>query len=182
MRTSAPTQGYLVSRRGGYQPPAVDPAVIVRADHICPYEGLRWCARRGRCPQRPASTAAPPINAQKMHPAIAAQSRRASKQGKQKAPDTHRRAAAGGERSTTTSLHPRRSRFHQAFLPNGSPGSGPAGPANFGYFPSRESSPPAGGTPPSSPAAAGEIPRPHPQAKNSENPPVHPPKQRTDRG
>ena len=29
-----------------------------------------------------------------------------------------------------------------------SPGSGPAGPENFGYFPSLESSPPAGGTSP----------------------------------
>ena len=64
-----------------------------------------------------------------MHPAIAAQSRRASKRGMRKAPDTHRRAAAGGERSTTTSLHPRRSIFRQASLPDGSPGSGPAGPA-----------------------------------------------------
>ena len=73
--------------------------------------------------------------------------RRAAKQGKQKSSLNHRRAAAGGERSTTTSLHPRRSSLIQASLPDGSPGSGPAGPANFGYFPSRESNPPAGGTP-----------------------------------
>ena len=57
------------------------------------------------------------------------QTRRVFKQGKRKAHTTHRRAAAGGERSTTTSLHPRRSIFRQASLPDGSPGSGPAGPA-----------------------------------------------------
>ncbi len=76
------------------------------------------------------------------------QTRRAAKQGKQKANNDHRRAAAGGERSTTTSLHSRRPISHPASPPDGSPGSGPAGPANFGYFPSRESNPPAGGTPP----------------------------------
>ena len=74
------------------------------------------------------------------------QARRASKQGKQKSNLTHRRAAAGGERSTTTSLHPRRSISHQASLPDGSPGSGPAGPVIFGYFPSLESTSPAGET------------------------------------
>ena len=63
------------------------------------------------------------------HPAIAAQSRRAAKQGKQKVNNDHRRAAAGGERSTTTSLHPRRSGFRQASLPDGSPGSGASAPA-----------------------------------------------------
>ena len=35
-----------------------------------------------------------------------------------------------------------------------SPGSGPAGPENFGYFPSLESSPPAGGTSPRHPQTA----------------------------
>ena len=59
------------------------------------------------------------------HPAIAAQSRRAAKQGMSQAHTNHRRAAAGGERSTTTSLHPRRSIFLQASLRNGSPGPGP---------------------------------------------------------
>ena len=85
------------------------------------------------------------------------QARRAAKQGKQKAHTNHRRAAAGGGRSTTTSLHPRRPSLRQASLPNGSSGSGPAGPANFGYFPSRESNPPAGGTTPV-PSPAGETP------------------------
>ena len=63
------------------------------------------------------------------HPAIAAQSRRAAKQGKQNSSLNHRRAAAGGGRSTTTSLHPRRSSLHQASPPNGSPGSGASAPA-----------------------------------------------------
>ena len=117
-----------VSCRGGYQPPAVDPAVIVRADHIHPYTQ-------------------PPSVRQKAAPRDCLQSRRAAKQGMLNAHTNHRRAAAGGERSTTTSLHPRRPNFHPASPPDGSPGSGAAAPVIFGYFPSLESSPPAGGTP-----------------------------------
>ena len=89
-----------------------------------------------------------PDNAPQNAPRDCCQARRASKQGKQKANNTHRRAAAGGERSTTTSLHPRRPSLNQASLPNGSPGSGAAAPVIFGYFPSLESTSPAGETPP----------------------------------
>ena len=87
------------------------------------------------------------VRQKKAAPRDCCHARRAAKQGKQKANNTHRRAAAGGERSTTTSLHPRRSSLHQASLPHGSHGSGAAAPVIFGYFPSLESTSPAGGTP-----------------------------------
>ncbi len=62
------------------------------------------------------------------HPAIAAQSRRASKQGKQKANITHRRAAAGGERKHNHKSAPAPVRippgFPSEWLPRG-PGPRP---------------------------------------------------------
>ena len=124
--------------------------------------------RRGRCPQRPAIPDAPTeradedigpygrplsVHQKKTAPRDCCPARRASKQGMSQAYTNHRRAAAGGERSTTTSLHPRRSIFLQASLPNGSPGSGASAPVIFGYFPSLESSSPAGETSPPRPQA-----------------------------
>ncbi len=97
------------------------------------------------------------------HPAIAAQPGALLNKGSRNLASTTAERQRAGKVSTTTSLHPRRSSLHQASPPDGSPGSGASAPANFGYFPSRESSSPAGETPPTPPA--GETLPPSPKTK-----------------
>ncbi len=92
-----------VSCRGGYQPPAVNLAVIVRADNIRPYTRHRACAK-------------------KPYPAIVSNPGALLNKGSRKLASPTAERQRAGKVSTTTSLHPRRSGFHQAALPNGSPG------------------------------------------------------------
>ena len=63
------------------------------------------------------------------HHAIVAKPGAFLNKGSRKPPSPAAERQRAGNVSTTTSLHPRRSNLHPASLPNGSPGSGPAGPA-----------------------------------------------------
>ena len=120
----------------------------MRADNIRPYGGLRWCVRRGRCPQRPATTAAPPTTRQKTpHPAIAAQPVALLNKGSRKltTPTAERQRAGKGAQPQVCT---RAGRFSSQLPFRMAPqGSGAAAPVIFGYFPSLESSSPAGETP-----------------------------------
>ena len=108
---------------------------------------FRWCAgHRGTL-----RTASPTWSThrrirKKPHPAIAAMPGALLNKGSRNLTSPTAERQRAGKVSTTTSLHPRRPNFHPASLPNGSPGSGAAGPVIFGYFPSLESTSPAGET------------------------------------